>query len=238
MQVLVFQHEPFEGLGAMAPWLVERGANVRMVLQFEPHQDPLPDPSSLDLVVVLGGPMSVHDTARYPWLASEKRYVRQVLDAGRPLLGICLGAQLIAEQLGAEISKNQQTEIGWWPIHWTDDAHTIWPEAKSPTRVYHWHGETFDLPRGAHRLATSAACANQGFLYGDRVIGLQFHLEMTLATVEDLIIHGRGELVTAPFIADEKTQLHEPASSYLQNQECMAELLGFLTRSEPHRSAP
>ncbi|WP_322628928.1 type 1 glutamine amidotransferase [Halothiobacillus sp.] len=231
MQVLVFQHEPFEGLGAMAPWLKAQGAQVRILPQFEPHDEVLPDPESLDLIVLLGGPMSVHETTIHPWLLGEKRYIRQALDKGRPMLGVCLGAQLIAEQLGAAISKNQHGEIGWWPIHWTDEAHTIWPQAKSPTRVYHWHGETFDLPKGAERLATSAACANQGFRYGECVVGLQFHLEMTKGTVEDLIIHGGHELVTAPFIADENTQLHEPASSYLQNQALMAELLGFLTKS-------
>lgn len=238
MRVLAFQHEAFEGLGALAPWFEENGADVRTVPQFEPHDGSLPDPSDIDLIIVLGGPMSVHDTVRYPWLVGEKRYIRAALDKRRPMLGICLGAQLIAEQLGADVTNNQHSEIGWWPIHWTDAAHTIWPRAKSPTRVYHWHGETFDLPKGAQRLATSAACANQGFLFGACVVGLQFHLEMTLTTIEDLIIHGRDELVVAPFIANEKNQLSEPAGSYLQNQELLAELLKFLTRDELLRHAP
>lgn len=231
MQVLVFQHAPFEGLGALAPWFEAEDADVRMVPQFEPHDTTLPDPATLDLVIVLGGPMSVHDTDRYAWLASEKQYVQRVLEAGRPMLGICLGAQIIAEQLGATVRRNPYTEIGWWPIHWTDDAGIIWPEASSPTRVYHWHGETFDLPEGALRLATSAACANQGFLYGKRVVGVQFHLEMTAGTVEDLIIQGNDELIDAPFVADATTQFAEPASSYLQNQALMVQLMAYLLRS-------
>lgn len=230
MQVLVFQHESFEGLGALAPWLESRSADVRVIPQFEPHDATLPEPDSLDLVIVLGGPMSVHDTHLHPWLAPEKQYLRRVLDAGCPMLGICLGAQLIAEQLGAAVRRNPHVEIGWWPVHWSENARVIWPDAKSPRRVYHWHGETFDLPDGAIRLASSAACVNQGFLHGERVVGLQFHLEMTAGTVEDLVMHGGDELVEAPFVAKAVTQLDEPASSYLQNQALMVQLLDYLVR--------
>ncbi|MHB9022197.1 MAG: type 1 glutamine amidotransferase [Halothiobacillus sp.] len=230
MNVLAFQHESFEGLGAMAPWFEAQGATVRMIRQFEPESTPLPDPATLDLIIVLGGPMGVHDTAQYPWLAAEKAYIRASFEAKIPMLGICLGAQLIAEQLGAVVGKNPQPEIGWWPMEWTSAARTIWPEAVPASTVFHWHGDTFSLPAGSELLASSKACAHQGFLFEDRVVGLQFHLEMTAATVNDLIAHGSDDLIEAPFIANAQTMRAEPLKSFQTNQALMAQLLGYLTQ--------
>ncbi len=230
MQILAFQHELFEGLGAMAPWFAARGVTVQMAQQFLPEPVVLPEPACLDLLIVLGGPMSVHDTAQYSWLLAEKAYIRACLDLGKPVLGICLGAQLIAEQLGAVVQKNTQPEIGWWPIDWTPAARQIWPDAVPASTVFHWHGDTFGLPVGAELLAKSAACAHQGFVLGQNVVGLQCHLEMTAATVEDLIEHGSDELIDAPFVASAQTMRAEPAASYRINQTLMAQLLAFLTR--------
>ncbi len=231
MQVVVFQHESFEGLGALAPWLAERSAVIVTVEQFSSSPVAPPPVSAVDLLIVLGGPMSVHDEARFPWLIQEKAYVHAALSAGVPTLGICLGAQLMAEQSGATVQKNPQPEIGWWAVVWSDGARRLWPTAPAQTRVFHWHGETFSLPPAAESLGESAACANQGFILpGGRAVGLQFHLEMTAETVDCLIENSPGELVDAPFVASAQTMRAEPPASYANNQRMMAELLSFLTR--------
>lgn len=243
MHVLVFQHVPFEGLGAMAPWLAERKAKVQVLRQYEPDSGLLPTLSAVDLIIVLGGPMSVHDTDHYPWLDAEKAYIRSALRAKTPILGLCLGAQLIAEQLGGTVRKNLLPEIGWWPVHWQAAAQHIWPECQyanrpeleaieaAGTRVFHWHGETFDLPAEAQLLAHSAACVNQGFLYRDQVVGLQFHLEMTFETVERLLLEGADELVDRPFVSTAQKIKSESADTYALNQRLMGKLLQYLVAS-------
>lgn len=243
MHVLVFQHVPFEDLGAMAPWLDARKAQVQVIRQYEPESGLLPALSAIDLIIVLGGPMSVHDTDQYPWLEAEKAYIQSALRAKTPILGLCLGAQLIAEQLGGTVRKNLLPEIGWWPVHWHAAAQHIWPECQcadrpeleaieaAGTRVFHWHGETFDLPAEAQLLAHSAACVNQGFLYRDHVVGLQFHLEMTPETVDHLLVDGAEELVDSPFVSTAEKMKSEPVDTYALNQRLIGELLQYLVAS-------
>lgn len=244
MHVLVFQHVPFEGLGAMAPWLDARKAQVQVIRQYEPESGLFPLLSGVDLIIVLGGPMSVHDAAQYPWLDAEKAYIRSALRAKTPILGLCLGAQLIAEQLGGTVQKNHLPEIGWWPVHWHAAAQHIWPECQpaigakleaieaAGTRVFHWHGETFDLPAEAQLLAHSDACAHQGFLYRDHVVGLQFHLEMTPETVDHLLADGEDELIESPFVSQAAEMKSEPVDTYVHNQQLMGELLQYLVASK------
>lgn len=194
MNIHWFQHVPFEDLGSIEPHLSARGHHITASHLW---RDPLThDPEDLDWLIIMGGPMSVHDEHIHPWLAEEKQFIRKVIDDGKPVLGICLGAQLVAEVLGATISQNEHREIGWFPI--TREAE---PEA-SPVaavfpdmaNVFHWHGDTFSLPDGAIRLASSEACENQGFIWNGRVVALQFHLESTQASTENLIAHCIDEL--------------------------------------------
>ncbi len=227
MNVHVLQHVPFEGLGSMEPWLRGRGADVGFTRFFE--SPALPDPAGLDLVIAMGGPMSVNDEAILPWLVEEKRFLHKAIVRGIPILGVCLGAQLIASALGARVRPAGQREIGWFDIESvpsSDDAFRF----PNRARVLHWHGETFDLPPGATRLARSAACENQAFQIGGRVIGLQFHTEATSESVRALVEHCREDLVPGEFVQAAETILSLPAEEYARLETLTGNLLAHLTR--------
>ncbi|GAB4249506.1 MAG: type 1 glutamine amidotransferase [Acidobacteriota bacterium] len=191
----VFQHVPFEGAGAVADWAAEKGAAPAVVRWFAGERPEAP-PGPATRVVVMGGPMSVHDEAQYPWLGAEKRWLREHLDRGGALLGICLGAQLAAELLGARVYPLGCREVGWFPVRRAPEAEdTAWGRALPPVfPAFHWHGETFDIPAGAVRLAASEACPNQAFVWEDRVLALQFHLEVQPEGARLLCRHCSGDL--------------------------------------------
>lgn len=153
------------------------------------HHPNLPDVHEFDWLVVMGGPMGVYDEDQYPWLTEEIQFIRAAIDNGKIVLGICLGAQLIAASLGAPVSQNEEREIGWFPVTATPEAAgtVLAASLQVPTAVFHWHGDTFELPSGATWLAWSEACRHQAFSIGSTVLGLQFHLEMTSATAAALL---------------------------------------------------
>jgi GMP synthase-like glutamine amidotransferase len=227
MRAHILQHVPFEGAGAISEWLAARGAEVSYTRFFE--SDDLPDPAALDLLVVMGGPMSVNDEAQFPWLVAEKGFIARAIAHGVAVLGICLGAQLIASAHGAPVFRNAHKEIGWFDIV-ADEVPGGTFSFPARATVLHWHGETFDLPPGAHRLASSTACANQAFQLGERAIGLQFHLEMTPESLQALVSKCRDELRPAPFIQDEATILGTGAGHFPATQALMGEVLDYLTR--------
>ena len=221
-----FQHVPFEGLGSIECWLMANGYEVTYTRLFEPHALPVLD--AVDFLIVMGGPMSVNDEADYPWLVAEKAFIRNCIDAGKPVLGICLGAQLIASVLGARVFPNSLKEIGWFPIEAVpSDAESRF-KFPSSTTVFHWHGETFDLPQGAIRLAKSAGCDNQAFQYGEKVIGLQFHLETTPEAAEAIVTNCRHELIPAEYVQTEADILSSGIENYVSIHQCMDRILSHL----------
>ncbi len=227
MKVHYFQHVPFEGLGSIEGWCVARGARVSVTRFYA--GDALPDPDTVDFLIVMGGPMSVNDEGDLPWLKEEKAFIRAFIASEKPVLGVCLGAQLIASALGARVSLSKEKEIGWFPItgHSNPGGDTfIFPETLT---VFHWHGETFDLPVGAQLLASSAACVNQAFQYGDRVIALQCHLETTPQSAQEIVEHCRGELDSARFVQSETEILAENPIQYAAIKRMMGEILEYLT---------
>ncbi|MFN2165238.1 MAG: type 1 glutamine amidotransferase, partial [Anaerolineae bacterium] len=162
MTVHYLQHVPFEGLGAIADWCFARKHDISVTRLFK---EAVPARFEGDLLVVLGGPMNIYEDERYPWLAAEKRFLDQAISAGARILGICLGAQLVADVLGGTVSRNPQREIGWFPVELQPEAGSVPGFDRLPPRftALHWHGDTFSIPPGAVRLAGSRACENQAF---------------------------------------------------------------------------
>jgi GMP synthase (glutamine-hydrolysing) len=211
MNIHYLQHVPFEGLGSIEQWAIAQGHQLSVTRLYA--GDHLPALDRFDMLIVMGGPMSVHDEFEHVWLKAEKWFIRQVIDAGKPLLGICLGAQLIAEVLGATVSKGREKEIGWFPITLDDDFALTDLGRRLPhqAEVFHWHGETFSIPAGALPIASSAACENQGFIYNDAIIALQFHLETTRISAESIIDNSRDELTDGEYIQAEDEMLSDAA---------------------------
>ena len=178
-KLLVFQHVPHELLGTLNPMLKKSGFRIRYV-NFARHPDAEPTLDGYDGLVVLGGPMSVNDTAQLPHLVTEMRMIEEALRRNLPVLGICLGAQLIAKVLGAAVYPNREKEIGWYDVSPTEHAQNdpLLGALAASEKIFQWHGETFDIPRSTRHLAFSSLCANQAFRYGDNVYGFQFHLEV------------------------------------------------------------
>jgi GMP synthase-like glutamine amidotransferase len=229
MRAHYLQHVGFEGIGHIDTWLAASGCAVSCTRFFE---DPaLPAPDAFDLLVIMGGPMSVNDEVEYPWLAAEKRFIRATIEAGKAVLGICLGAQLIASALGSRVYRNPLPEIGWFPVAGSEGGQDNWRFPVS-LQAYHWHGETFDLPAGAVLLASSQVCRHQAFQLGRRVVGLQCHLESTPTTVAELVEHCYGERQAGSFVQSADAMLTVPAGRYSAMHRVLDELLGYLTSGQ------
>jgi GMP synthase-like glutamine amidotransferase len=233
MRVHVFQHVPFEDLGSIRDWLNSRGAEVRYTRFYA--GEPLPVLEEIDMLIAMGGPMSANDEADLPWLKAEKQALREAIVLEKSVLGVCLGAQLIASALGARVYHNAVKEIGWFPIQ---GVHGAEPAFSFPaeSRVFHWHGETFDLPQSAVHLASSVACTNQAFQFKRHVMGLQFHLEMTVDGLRALVENCRSELTGGPYVQRESELIAIPESHYMATNELMTEILTYLVDSRANQA--
>jgi GMP synthase-like glutamine amidotransferase len=204
LRIHYFQHVPFEGLGSIEEWAKKNDHYLSSTHLY--NDDKMPGISDLDWLIIMGGPMSVHDEEQYPWLIEEKLFIRQAVEAGKKVLGICLGSQLISSALGANVYRNTEKEIGWFDIQfstWAQNSSLFSHMGKS-LKTFHWHGDTFDLPERAILLASSAGCKNQAYIYKEKVLALQFHPEPTMQSLQQMIENGENELRTGSYIQTDK----------------------------------
>lgn len=207
MRIHCLQHVPFEGPAGIADWAAAQGHSLTVSALYA--GEACPPQSDVDWLVVMGGPMGVYDDSDHPWLREEKRFIGETIAADKTVIGVCLGAQLIAEVLGGRVYRNPEKEIGWFPIELTEAGRgsSLLGFLPPRFRVYHWHGDTFELPPGAVQLARSPVCEQQIFLYGERVLGLQCHLESTPESVADIVHHCADEIVPGAHIQSAERML-------------------------------
>lgn len=233
MRIHSLQHVPFEDIGSMTSDFRTRGYSLSTTHWY--RGDAAPAVNDFDALVVMGGPMGIYDEAIHPWLADEKILIKEAITAGKIVLGICLGAQLIADVLGGKVTRNPHKEIGWLPISINPAAatHPIAQVFARYPNVFHWHGDTFALPPGAMHLASSEGCANQAYVFQDKVYGFQFHLETTPASARALIEHCAEDI--------DGSRYTQPAQTILANDEkfaqinrAMSEVIAVIFGSEQH----
>lgn len=224
MRIQCVQHVHFEGPGFIAHW-AESAGHLFAITHLYAGQ-PLPDCGQFDLLVIMGGPMGVNDEKQYNWLRPEKELIINTLKSGKKVLGVCLGAQLIAQALGAKVFANAHKEIGWYSIELTSQAQGQHPVRRIPKEInaFHWHGDTFTLPSGATHLMRSQACENQAFVFNNQALALQFHIEITPEAVAEMIENGRHELTPAPWVMTE-AQLRAHTAKTITNQPYLNALL-------------
>ena len=201
LRIRCLQHVPFEGPAYIEDWATEKNHAFAITRLYE--KVTLPALNELDFLVIMGGPMGVNDDILYPWLKSEKAFIRTCIELGKPVIGICLGAQLMASAMGAPVVSNRWPEIGWFNLSKTDTAwaHPLLEGFNTDTPVFHWHGDTFGIPPGAKHLLKSEACVNQAFIIGINALALQFHLEMTPKALQGMLENCGDELLMdEPFI--------------------------------------
>ncbi len=200
MRIHYLQHKPYESPGCILDWANKNGHSLSATKFYEGIN--FPELSDFDFLIIMGGPMGVYDEDKYPWLIEEKKFIKESIQNNKIVLGICLGSQLIADSLGSKVYKNKFKEIGWFPVK-IKNRHKFFSALPQEIKTAHWHGDTFDLPAGAVHIAESSACKNQAFVFNDRVIGLQFHLEFTVESLKELINNGREELVKDKYVQTE-----------------------------------
>lgn len=222
------QHVPFEGPASIKQWADDNGHSIIGTHVYQNYS--FPEIKSFDWLVVMGGPMSCYDEEKYAWMSDEKRFIRQSIDAGKTIVGICLGAQLIADVLGAAVYPNKHKEIGWFPVELTPQGikSDLFKDIPRQFNAFHWHGDTFSLPDGAEHLVKSKGCEHQAFIYNDRIIGLQFHLESTNRSVKDLVKNCENEIIPGKYIHNSKEILSIPDHDYLQLNHVMFSILNRL----------
>lgn len=196
--ILCLQHVPFETPGHISAWAHEHKIPMHLIHCYQ--EQAFPEPSSFELLVIMGGPMSVHDEKKHPWISGEKRFIERSIGAGKKILGICLGAQMIADVMGAKVYKNSYREIGWFEVKKIASKNSISNLLPERFMAFHWHGEIFEIPSGASQIAATEACENQGFAYREKVLGLQFHLEIREEGVKGLLVNCADELDGSRFV--------------------------------------
>jgi GMP synthase-like glutamine amidotransferase len=236
MRIHVIQHVPFEGPGLIGEWAQECGHSLATSLAIT---EEYPDVDDIDFLAVMGGPMDADDEDASPWLVPEKHFIAEAIAAGRLVLGVCLGAQILAELIGGRVVRADEREIGWFPVRLTTDGAAEQLFARWPDEVVvgHWHGDTFKLPLGMEPALSSEITPNQAFVFDGRVVGVQFHLEWDedalhalLEACSEELDDGGAHVATAEEFAADASK-HVP-----ECRELLFELLDGMEQTGPLRA--
>ena len=223
--IVILQHVHFESPGWILDWLENRQLPFLLVDVY--REDPLPGLEDTSGLVIMGGSMNVYDEPLFPWLAMEKEFIRECILSGKKVLGICLGAQLIAASMGARVRRNPALEIGWYPVDIQPQRAPRYLQGVLPDRfmTYHHHGDTFEIPEDAVPFASSEACLNQGYAIQDNVLALQFHMEMTEEGIEDLLMNDDGDLFSESVFVQTAEEIRSGMVHIPENRDMLFNLL-------------
>ncbi|TAH26069.1 MAG: type 1 glutamine amidotransferase [Cytophagales bacterium] len=226
MNIHYFQHVPYEDLGSIQEWVYKPGNFVTATRFYE--NDKLPFIDAFDMLIVLGGPMSTSDEQEYSWLIKEKELIRKAIQQKKMVLGICLGAQLLAEVLGSKVYPNKNKEIGWFPVEILKSSNAIFNSLPPIYTVFHWHGDTFDLPEGTELLASTKVTTNQAFWLEPNLMGLQFHIETNQNSIDNFLLNGQNELSQEGQYISSSEEIKSGFEHYgAANQKHLFELLNY-----------
>ena len=232
LNIHYFQHVFFEGPGCITNWAAQHGHTLTATRFYEPSFA-LPDIENTDVLIVMGGPMGVYDDHLFEWLTIEKKYITNALQKNKKVLGICLGAQLIAACAGAPVNTASYKEIGWYKIYpasQLQETHWLYEIIKEAPVVFHWHGDRFQIPDGADNLAFSEANDNQLFMLNENVLGIQFHLEITERGLKEMIGNSANELIPGNYVQSAKEITARAAFVKDNNQRMYRVLDRFLSK--------
>lgn len=223
MKIACLKNHPVEGPGMIVDWSEERAIAMEVI-----EADSLEHKDSLhfDALVIMGGPMSVHDRSEDPRVAAVVKVIREAFEDGKPILGICLGAQMLATVAGGEVIAGSQKEIGWYPVEISSSARSVFSGGDEPIVVFHWHGEQIVAPSQAEILAQTDACPVQAFRVGDHQWGLQFHLEVNAKSVEEMVTAFSDELQEGGAGVASASEIREGVLTY--SKHCREVLFRFL----------
>lgn len=230
MNIHCFQHVPFEGLGCIQEWIKKNDHHLTYTKFYE--KATLPDIHKIDFLIIMGGPMGVYDEAELPWLKTEKEFIKKAIEAGKIVLGVCLGSQLIASAMGAKVYPNKQKEIGWFPVTFNSSFQQYTHlNINTEFNVFHWHGDTFDLPKGAILHSSTSVCQNQLFTLGNKIMGIQYHLEATPEAIQAFVKNCGHELVSGKEFIQSEKQILETTKYIQASNKMMVDILDRLAKN-------
>ena len=220
MNIHVLLHFHAENEAFIGEWAKSRNHRISRTALY--LNEELPDTQSVDMLIVMGGPMNVYEDDIYTFLKPEKEFIHKVLYQGKKVIGICLGAQLLSVVLGGQVSRNSEKEIGWLDVSWTDEGKksTFYGNFPEKFSAFHWHGDTFSIPTGAVRLLESEGCTNQAFLWKNLALGLQFHLEFTRESLEKILATCGDEIRPAKYVQT-PSEMRAKAMNFLELNQRM-----------------
>lgn len=228
MNIHILQHAAGEGPGQIAVWAAQNGHAVTSTHWY--RGEAAPDPAKVDFLAILGGGMNIYQHRDYPWLIAEKQFIGEMINLGKPVLGMCLGAQLVADVMGGKVYQNPEIEIGWYPVRLAPvvRSNPLFSHLPAEFTTLHWHGDTFELPPRATLLASSDACPNQAFICNGNVVGLQFHAEVRPEEVRAFVQGESGPLPQGKYVQSFEQILAGDAYMPVVHQ-VLADLLGAIT---------